>query len=406
MKNILEKNKTMWVLSIAVALLLWMYVISDQNPPTSDNINGIPVEFINQESLEEKGLVISHIEDQFVDIRVFGRRTQLYRINRDAIRVEADLSRLNTKGTHFLPYVIYGIPDDVEISRKNPEAIELTLDQIITQERDVKINIIGKPAQGMAALSYIVNPSKVTLEGAETLLDTVRDVVATIDITNAREEINQTLSLKAIDKEGNEVEGVTITPKTVDVTIPIGATKTIGVSPKITGGVPEGYVITKIEANPSEIRIGATSSQINDISSISTETISVDGQRASFEKKVRLILPEGVEVINSEAAVLVKITIEPYTTREIQQSTFDVINLGNDFIVQENRVEEPIKIILKGLKKDLDNLEVERLIPYVDATGLQEGQHQLPLNLDLQEGILLEAIEPKKVTVHIVRKDG
>ena len=350
--------------------------------------------------------MISHIEDQFVDIRVFGRRTQLYRINRDAIRVEADLSRLNTKGTHFLPYVIYGIPDDVEISRKNPEAIELTLDQIITQERDVKINIIGKPAQGMAALSYIVNPSKVTLEGAETLLDTVRDVVATIDITNAREEINQTLSLKAIDKEGNEVEGVTITPKTVDVTIPIGATKTIGVSPKITGGVPEGYVITKIEANPSEIRIGATSSQINDISSISTETISVDGQRASFEKKVRLILPEGVEVINSEAAVLVKITIEPYTTREIQQSTFDVINLGNDFIVQENRVEEPIKIILKGLKKDLDNLEVERLIPYVDATGLQEGQHQLPLNLDLQEGILLEAIEPKKVTVHIVRKDG
>src|SRR5690554_3393090 len=112
MKNILENNKTMWVLSIAVALLLWMYVISDQNPPTSDNINGIPVEFINQESLEEKGLVISHIEDQFVDIRVFGRRTQLYRINRDAIRVEADLSRLNTKGTHFLPYVIYGIPDD------------------------------------------------------------------------------------------------------------------------------------------------------------------------------------------------------------------------------------------------------------------------------------------------------
>ena len=98
--------------------------------------------------------MISHIEDQFVDIRVFGRRTQLYRINRDAIRVEADLSRLNTKGTHFLPYVIYGIPDDVEISRKNPEAIELTLDQIITQERDVKINIIGKPAQAWQPILY------------------------------------------------------------------------------------------------------------------------------------------------------------------------------------------------------------------------------------------------------------
>ena len=50
-------------------------------------------------------------------------------------------------------------------------------------------------------------------------------------------------------------------------------------------------------------------------------------------------------------------------------------------------MEEPIKSS-KGSKKDLDNLEVERLI-YVDATGLQEGQHQ-PINLDLREGILLE----------------
>lgn len=405
MKNILDNNKAIWILSIIVALLLWIYVISDKNPPTFDNINGVPVVFINEDTLEEKDLIISNIEEQFIDIRVYGRRSQLYRIDRDAIRVEADLSRLNTKGTHFLPVVIHGIPDDIEISRKNPDAIEVTLDQIVTQERDVRINVTGNPAEGMASLSYVSNPNRVTIEGAETILNSIRDVVATIDITDAREEINKKLTLKAVDGEGNEVEGVTITPDRVDVTIPIGATKTIGVSPQITGEIPEGYVITKVVTNPTEIRVGAMTSQIEDITSISTEKISVNGQTRSFEKKVKLILPEGVEVINGEAAIIVKVTIEPYITKDVQITEINVINLSEELSIQGNIVEEPIKVTLKGVKNQLDRLEVEDLSAYIDVVGLQEGQHQVPIRLELPEGILVETIEPDNLSILIQKKE-
>src|SRR5690554_2389588 len=189
MINLFDNKKTMVIISIAVAVLLWVFVITKENPKIFTPINDIPVELTNVESLEEKGLIISNPQEYTISIRVYGRKNQLFKIDKEAIRVEADLSRLNTKSTHFLPVSIFGIPPEIEISSKNPEAIEITLDQIVTKERDIKINIIGEPAEGMAYLYYISNPNKATLEGAETLLNKVSEVIAEVDITNATSEI-------------------------------------------------------------------------------------------------------------------------------------------------------------------------------------------------------------------------
>ena len=279
----------MWVLSFLAALILWTYVVSKQNPKTFDNITKVPVKLVNEEVLEDKGLVISDPQEYTVDIRVYGRRNQLYKIKRSQLEVQADLSQLDSKGTHYIPITISGLPDDVEISSKNPDAIKIILDQIVQQERNIKVNITGRPADGMASLSYIANPSKVTIEGPEKLLNNVRDIVAVIDISNQSQEITKTLPLKALDSNGREVNNIKISPSTVDVTIPIGSTKTVRINPDIIGNVPDGYIITGVDHDPANILIGATTQQLKDIEKISTEKINVSGAIRSFEKKVKLL---------------------------------------------------------------------------------------------------------------------
>ncbi len=404
MINLFENKKTMVALSIAVALLLWIFVVTKENPKIFIPINDIPVELTNVESLEEKGLIISNPQDYTISIRVYGKKNQVYKINKNAIRVEADLSRLNTKGTHFLPISIFGIPPEIEISSKNPDAIEIVLDQIVTKERDIKIKIIGQPAEGMAYLSYIANPSKVTLEGAETLLNMVSEVVAELDITNASSEINKQLPLKAVDANGKEVGGVSISPKNVDVTIPIGATKNVPVNPKLTGSLPQDSLITSVTVNPTEIKIGGISQNFNDISRISTEEISLTGQTKTFEKKVKLLLPEGVEVISGEAAVMVKVTIEPLIEKTFETTDIKVNNLKGDLTIGENNLDQTISYTLKGGKSQIDGLKKENLTLFIDVSDLPEGRHDLPVKIDLPEGITLESINPKVVRINIQRK--
>lgn len=405
MINLFNNNKTMWVVSIIVATLLWMYVISDKNPEILDNINDIPVSLINKETLEEKGLVISNPQDYTMDIRVYGRKSKLYRIEKESIKVEADLSRLNSKGKHFLPVSIYGIPEDIEIRSKSPDAIEIVLDQIVTQDRNIKINVTGNPAEGMASLSYISNPTKATIEGAETILNSVSEVIAEMDISNATGELSRKLPLKAVDINGKEVEGISITPQNVDVTIPIGPTKSVPVEVQIDGELSEDYIITNVVTNPTDIRIGGISDKLNNIDSISTESINIEGKTESFEKKIKLLLPEGVEVINGEAAIIVKVTIESYVERTFETSNINVENLMEDLAIQESIIEEPIQITLKGIKNQITGLKEEDLPLYIDVSDLQEGNHEVKLQLDLPEGVILEGIEPNVVTINIQEKE-
>lgn len=391
----------MWIISFLAAIVLWTYVVSEQNPKISDNITKIPVKLMNVETLEGKGLVISDPQEYTVDIRVYGRRNQLYKIQRSQLDIQADLSQLDSKGTHHVPITVAGLPDDVEINNKNPDSIKITLDQIVQQERNIKVNITGKPADGMAYLSYVANPSKVTIEGPEKLLNNIRDVVALIDITNKNQEVTQSLPLKALDSDGREVSNVTISPSTVDVTIPIGPTKTVDVNSEIIGNLPNGFVITNVENTPAKILIGATTQQLKDIEAIATEKINVSGYSRSFEKKVKLLLPQGVEVINGEAAIIVKITIEPIINREFDIETLNVINLKEELTIQEDLMNLPIKLTLRGPKTQIESLKDGDVVINLDAKNLQEGQHNITLKADVPEGITVESIEPAVVKVHI-----
>lgn len=395
----------MWALSIVVAVVLWMFVTIDQNDKIFAPINDIPVEFVNVETLDERGLVISNPQEYSINIRVYGRRKQLYSINKEAIEVKVDLSRLNSKGSHFLPVNIYGIPSGIEISSKNPDSIEIVLDQIVKQERNIKIDIQGDPGDGMAALSYILDPTKATIEGAETVLNGVNEVKATIDISNASGEISRELPLKAVDVNGKEVEGVTITPENVDVTIPIGTTKSVPITPKITGEVSEDYLFIDTVVEPRNIRIGGTTDTFDDIVNISTENINITGQTESYEKKVKLLLPEGVEVIGGEAAVLVKVTIQPYIEKEYKINDINIINLNKDLEIEGEITQQAVTIMLKGIKEKIEVLKEEDIILNIDALNLKEGRHEVKIKAESPEGIILNNLTPNTITINLKKKE-
>lgn len=404
MINIFNNNKTIWIISILVAVLLWMYVITEQNPKTFDNLNNIPIKLANTESLAEKGLVISDPQDYSMDIRVYGRRNRLYKINKDKIELKADLSTLTSKGTHYVPVTINGLPEDIEISKKSPETIKITLDQIVTQERKIKIEITGKPADGMATLAFVANPSTASMEGPEKILNSIREIVAVVDISNANQEINQKLPLKAIDSNGKEVKDIKLTPETVDVTIPVGPTKIIPIDPQVIGKVKEGYIITSVDTNPKNVLVGGTTEELDQISRILTERISVDGKMETFEKKIKLLLPQGVEVINSESAVVVKVTIEPYIEKNFQLENLNVINLKEDFVIQENLMDIPVVVTLKGPKTQIEKLNNENIELILDAKDLEEGQQEITPQVKVPNGITVEKIEPKVMQIHIQGK--
>src|SRR5699024_9041477 len=72
-----KKYFTMF-LSIAIAVGLWVFVIENENPTIKMTYSNIPVEYLNEDALEEDGLVVADTEEAAtVKVTLQGKRADL-----------------------------------------------------------------------------------------------------------------------------------------------------------------------------------------------------------------------------------------------------------------------------------------------------------------------------------------
>ena len=79
------KNKIWSIfLSLAIAFVLWFYVITVVSPGSTDTIYDIPVVFEGETVLtEDRGMMITSFGDNIqVDLKLSGNRTDLAKVNK------------------------------------------------------------------------------------------------------------------------------------------------------------------------------------------------------------------------------------------------------------------------------------------------------------------------------------
>ena len=89
MDNILRNNMSIKLISILVAVLLWMYVISEQNPYIIHIYRDVPVKLNN---LDTANFALKEGEAGFkVSVRVRGRRATISELTKSEIKAEVNL---------------------------------------------------------------------------------------------------------------------------------------------------------------------------------------------------------------------------------------------------------------------------------------------------------------------------
>ena len=86
-----QSKTAMKVISLLMATILWGYVIWETNPVIKPTIGNVPVQMLNTDSMEEKGLIILNPQDYTVDVKVQGKKIDAGNIKAGDIRVTADL---------------------------------------------------------------------------------------------------------------------------------------------------------------------------------------------------------------------------------------------------------------------------------------------------------------------------
>lgn len=294
-----QKN-SMRLLAVLLAFVMWLYVSNEQNPVRETVLN------VNLEYNEpSQNFFITGGMPESVKVKVQGNRADINNLTADDLRAVVNIPE-GIAGELVLPVEVTA-PYKLKVVQVTPQEVTIGMDRMVEKQVAVVVSLQGTVAQGYTALAPVCQPETVTIRGPSRVVNDINQVTAAVDIQNAAQEIVQTAAVNSLAAQ------VAVNPSSIQVTVPVIATlssKTVTVTPHLTGSVMEGYRVVKSTSDPVAVTIFGTPEVINHIAALQTEPVDVQGAQQSFSTEVGLSLPAGVTAAQpSRVNVLVEVDL-------------------------------------------------------------------------------------------------
>jgi len=395
MNDLLDKKITVIILSAVLAIMLWLYVITEQNPVINKDLS-LPIRLINTDTLLVNDLVLLDDESFNVSIRLRGNKNYLDSMNRTTVSAFVDLKEIRSKGLVELPIDITGIPLGVDIFWISSNRLSLNIDNIISEMLPVTLKVTGSTLNGTASMTPFVNPSEIMVKGAETIIDTINKAEVTIDITNMDKTVSKKAEVVLSDEQGNIVEGLDINPKQVDVVVPIENTKSVAIEADYRIVPADEHVLTGVEINPKTVNIVGKKEVLDSITKITTQKIEFLDVKNSIEQKITLVLPAGVEFVNKNENIVFSASVEKLVEKEIETNNVGIKNLSEIFELEMLPIY--LKAIIKGPESVVNSWDIDNAF-YIDLHDVGEGTYNMPILYTEPEFLELSDLNPIEIKV-------
>jgi len=330
-------------------------------------------------------------------------------------RLANDLSLINANinlsgleaGDHVLiPEVLIALKP-AQVVEVSPASVDLSLEKVSSKTLPISLVQTGSLPVGFQTRSARLSQTEAKLVGPESLVQTVVEIAATIDVSELTTSISRTLDLKPLNAAGVVVEGVVLSPNRVEVTIDVEQLvgyRNVFVKIVTRGSVAQGYHLSSIVVNPPTLTVYASNPDVirSMPAYIETEPVNLNGAQQSFESRVGLQLPEGIVVIGDQS-VLVTVGVEAiYNSTQIIGVPVSAINLAEGLRAEFSPLT--VDVYISGPMNLLENIGTTSVFVTLDLTGLTEGTYQLSPRVELDRPELrLDSTLPGLIEVVITR---
>lgn len=380
MKKRLFHNWILKLSSVVCAMSLWVIVYTITDPIETKRLTNVPVTFINTEIIEDNDQVYQILEDSDV-VKLLTLQASRSTINdlRDSdINVVADFSKLKMDGTIDLRIYSDRHNDAITFKASSTEVKLLVEDKI---RRDI---VLTAEASGELEEGYIVNSIKaqqnrIRITGAESIVSSVEKAVAVTDVTGSVENISSYVDIMLYDAEGNEVskENLTMSTKSVSVTVEILQTKTVPIRYLSSGRPAAGFVLAgEGVSDAEELIIAGKSDDLARVTEIVVlgEELSVQDARQDVVCVIDLddYLPSGIVRADKtgNGKVEVSFHIAPIINEEITLKTGDVEiqNIPEGYQADFIDPEQEFSVVVSGADYLLEGFGSSDVRAYIDVT--------------------------------------
>lgn len=405
--KIKRSDLTAKILTLVIAIFLWSYVMSEENPDEKREYKNVTVNYTNEAALDRQGLVIMEPQEVKVDVWVTGKRNDFSKnkFNASNIYAQIDLSGYS-EGQVKVPVTV-GILEQssgIRVLNYEPKEVLFSFDSIISKEIPVDIEFQGALSEDNVQETAIARPQSIVIRGPKTWINEVQKAQAIVDLTGKEDDFKISTPVKILNDNGEEVRGLEKDPGFVDISVPISRTMELPIELVTINELPDNYAITDIQINPETVVVKGDNS-VTELTEIKSIAIDINSMLEKEIMEIELNLPEGVTLLNEAQEISISYTINEIITNTLEFSSEDIEirNLEEGFDVEYD-LQQIYTIQLIGYDSDLEEINLEDLNLYINLENYETGEHQVEINWEEVDKLSIGEVEPPSVKINIIEE--
>ena len=386
------------LLSVLVAVSFWIYVDEfGQNGSArliEQEIKGIPVEYTNSETLADRGLMlIENGTSTTVDILLEGTRRQVTKIDRDEVRVTANLSTITAPGVQsiLLNFELGEQSDDfsdVAIKRKSISRANVNVTELASKTVEIRCELVGNVADGYSAGQVKLSHEAIEVRGQLMDIDPVSYAKITLNIgKDAEETVSQSIACKFYDENDRLLETDKILPvvERIQAELPVYVTKEVRLAVAFKEAPGASTDNVEFVISPPSITVSGEAGKLRNVNMIVLGEFDlldlVGNDKASHSYPI--LIPDGCQNLSGVTRASLEVGFKDMETARIETSLFQYHNPPANKTVEV--LVDSLAVKIFGTAEDVAAVTGENITVSVDLSDYSgaAGTYTVPAVIDV-----------------------
>lgn len=376
----MKNNFSLAILSVAIAVCLWLFISLTQYPSVQKTIQHIPVTVdIMGSSAGQNGLQVISCSVEEVTVELLGSRTEVGNLNSDNLVAYFDADSVSSAGTKNLTLKIRsdsGI--NYEVKSIMPDKATVVFDKIETREFPISPktpNVDIVEGKEIFADDYACDPSVVQITGPSAQLDKISKCYALskkdMSLSSSYVLSSDEIQLYTEDNILIDQSELRFSNQNFNITIPVRTQKSVGLTVTIINA-PENFdqSTIKLRLSADTVTLACNNSETEIPDTISVGMIPLNEIKPGFSKTFSLSTSlESSEFINVSDLQTVTVTLDDndltQTDMLIDKSRINISNKP-DSIYDYEVLTQQLDVVLVGSEESLAEITPEDIVVEVN----------------------------------------
>src|SRR5579859_7680621 len=200
--------------AIGLSVLLYFVAVSETNPFDQRETGfSVPVQVVNA----PPGLVVT-TPQQSVRLWVTAPQNVFNRLGPENFTSQVDLTGAKA-GDNQLPITANSTDPQVSSLSTDPATLLIHLEEVRDQVIPVRVNLQGQVAQGYTVGTTSIDPPRVTVTGAASLVGRASEAIVDVNIDHVTVSVNGAFTPRIVDDRGNDLKDLNLRANPQSVTV-------------------------------------------------------------------------------------------------------------------------------------------------------------------------------------------